>query len=162
MCYRHKGDGAKDLAIGDTITVTGILKNYKGTIEFDAGCTLDAVVTGDAPVEPAIPDEPVVAPEDPAEIIADALALEENASLPYTCTLAGCVVSIDTEYSEQYGNITVTVDFGGTSMQCYRLKGEGAAELAVGDMIEVTGTISNYKGNAQFAAGSTFVFVDEH
>ncbi len=162
MCYRLAGEGAADLAIGDTITVTGILKNYKGTIEFDAGCTLDAVVTGDAPVEPAIPDEPVVAPEDPAEIIADALALEENASLPYTCTLAGCVVSIDTEYSEQYGNITVTVDFGGTSMQCYRLKGEGAAELAVGDMIEVTGTISNYKGNAQFAAGSTFVYIDEN
>ena len=165
MCYRLAGEGAADLAVGDTITVTGILKNYKGTIEFDAGCTLDAVVTGDAPVEPeepAAPEEPVVAPEDPAQIIADALALEENASLPYTCTLAGCVVSIDTEYSEQYGNITVTVDFGGTSMQCYRLKGEGAAELAVGDMIEVTGTISNYKGNAQFAAGSTFVFVDEH
>jgi hypothetical protein len=40
MCYRLSGEGAKDLAVGDTITVTGILKNYKGTIEFDAGCTL--------------------------------------------------------------------------------------------------------------------------
>ena len=25
---------------GDTVTVTGTLKNYKGTVEFDAGCTL--------------------------------------------------------------------------------------------------------------------------
>ena len=25
---------------GDEITVTGILKNYKGTVEFDKGCTL--------------------------------------------------------------------------------------------------------------------------
>ena len=44
MCYRLSGEGAKDLAVGDTITVTGILKNYKGTIEFDAGCTLDAIL----------------------------------------------------------------------------------------------------------------------
>lgn len=162
MCYRLAGEGAADLAVGDTITVTGILKNYKGTIEFDAGCALDAVVTGDAPVEPAIPDEPVVAPEDPAEIIADALALEAGAALPYECTLVGAVVSIDTEYSEQYGNITVTVSFGDTAIQCFRLKGEGAAELAVGDMIEVTGTISNYQGKVQFGAGSTFVYIDEH
>ena len=43
MCYRLKGEGADTIKVGDTITVTGILKNYKGTIEFDAGCTLDAV-----------------------------------------------------------------------------------------------------------------------
>ncbi len=40
MCYRLTGEGAKDLAVGDTITVTGLLKNYEGTIEFDKGCTL--------------------------------------------------------------------------------------------------------------------------
>ena len=40
MCYRLKGEGCEKLAVGDTITVTGVLKNYKGTIEFDAGCTL--------------------------------------------------------------------------------------------------------------------------
>ena len=31
-------------ADGATITVTGTIKNYKGTIEFDKGCTLDAIV----------------------------------------------------------------------------------------------------------------------
>ena len=44
QCYRLAGEGAENLAIGDTITVTGMIKNYKGTIEFDKGCTLDAVV----------------------------------------------------------------------------------------------------------------------
>ena len=44
QCYRLAGEGAEGLAIGDTITVTGIIKNYKGTIEFDKGCSLDAVV----------------------------------------------------------------------------------------------------------------------
>ena len=36
QCYRLKG--GEDLAIGDTITVKGIIKNYKGTIEFDKNC----------------------------------------------------------------------------------------------------------------------------
>ena len=44
QCYRLSGEGADTLAEGDTITVTGLLKNYKGTVEFDKGCTLDAVV----------------------------------------------------------------------------------------------------------------------
>ena len=39
QCYRLKGEGADTLAEGDVITVTGTIKNYKGTIEFDAGCT---------------------------------------------------------------------------------------------------------------------------
>ena len=53
-CYRMKGEGADTLKKGDTITVTGTLKNYYGAIEFDTGCTLDAVVPG-----------PEVEPEDP-------------------------------------------------------------------------------------------------
>ena len=37
QCYRLAG--GEDLAEGDIITVTGTIKNYKGTIEFDKGCT---------------------------------------------------------------------------------------------------------------------------
>ena len=37
QCYRL--NGGEDLAVGDEITVTGTIKNYKGTIEFDKGCT---------------------------------------------------------------------------------------------------------------------------
>jgi hypothetical protein len=37
QCYRLTG--GEDLAEGDIITVTGTIKNYKGTIEFDKGCT---------------------------------------------------------------------------------------------------------------------------
>ena len=41
-CYRMKGTGADKIGVGDTITVTGTIKNYNGTIEFDSGCTLDS------------------------------------------------------------------------------------------------------------------------
>lgn len=43
QCYRLEGGGVDDLIPGDTVTVTGRLMNYKGTIEFDEGCHLDAV-----------------------------------------------------------------------------------------------------------------------
>ncbi len=148
QCYRLKGDGAKDLAVGDTITVTGTLKNYKGTYEFDAGCQL---TTPAEEVEIVIPE----APADPQEIVDAAYALADGESLPYTATLTGAVVSIDTPWSEDYGNITVTIQAGEKTIMCYRLKGEGAADLAVGDMITVTGKIKNYKGTVEFDAGCT-------
>ena len=37
QCFRLKG--GEDLKVGDVITVTGTIKNYGGTIEFDKGCT---------------------------------------------------------------------------------------------------------------------------
>ena len=40
MCYRLTGEGAQNLKVGDQITVEGVLKNYKGTIQFDKGCKL--------------------------------------------------------------------------------------------------------------------------
>ena len=164
MCYRLKGEGASTLAVGDVITVTGTLKNYKGTIEFDAGCTLDALGTS-SPAEAVDPNpsdepvvEPVVAPTNPAEIVDAAYALESGASLPYSCTLTGTVVTIDTPYSEQYGNITVSIAVAGKEdkpIMCFRLKGDGAADLAVGNIITVTGTIKNYNGTIEFDSGCT-------
>ncbi len=56
MCYRLTGEEAAIVAEGDTITVTGTIKNYKGTIEFDAKCTLDTRVPA-APVEPEKEDK---------------------------------------------------------------------------------------------------------
>ena len=51
-CYRMKGSEADTLNVNDIITVTGTIKNYLGTIEFDTGCTLDAVTQMDPPAAP--------------------------------------------------------------------------------------------------------------
>ncbi len=147
QCYRLSGEGADKLAVGDAITVEGIMKNYKGTIEFDAGCTL--VGMGEIESQKAIIDA--------------AYALEESAAMPAPTALRGEVISIDTAWSEEYGNITVTIVCDGLTeqpIQCYRLKGEGAADLAVGDEIAVAGTIKNYKGTIEFDAGCVLVPVD--
>jgi len=113
-CYRLKGEGADKLAIGDTITVTGVLKNYNGTIEFDAGCTLDAVEKG----------ETVTAPTTTKEILDAAFALGEGDSLPYSATLTGVITEIKTPYDPGYGNLSVMIQVEDKNFQCYRLKGE--------------------------------------
>ncbi len=147
MCYRLAGEGANTLAIGDTITVTGTIKNYRGTIEFDQGCTLDSLTKSEEPAPEA--------PADAAEIVAAAFALAEGSALPYEATLTGKIVSVDTAWSDEYKNITVTIETNGQNIQCFRLKGEGAEALAVDQTITVTGTIKNYKGTVQFDAGCT-------
>ncbi len=44
MAYRLKGEYIKRLAVGDVVTVTGIIQNYLGTVEYMSGCTLDKYV----------------------------------------------------------------------------------------------------------------------
>ncbi len=155
VCFRMKGEGIEKIVGGDTITVTGVIKNYNGTIEFDASCMMTKRVSGG-----------VVVPTNPKEIVDAAFALAPGASLPYTATLTGKIKSIDTEYSDQYKNITVTIEVEGTSgkkdLVCYRMKGEGADTLAVGDTIKVTGVLKNHlhsdgeSTTVEFDAGCTF------
>ena len=148
MCYRLKGDGAQDLAPGDLITVTGTLKNYNGTIEFDAGCTLDKVEKGAGKLGDT--------PTDPAEIVDAAYALEVGAALPYTATLTGEVTTIDTPYSADYKNVSVSIKVEGREdkpILCYRMKGTDADKVMPGDVITVSGTIKNYNGTIEFDAG---------
>ena len=148
MCYRLKGEGADKLGINDEITVTGTLKNYAGTVEFDAGCTLDKWVDNAAPTQ---------AYTTPEEIVNAAWALEKDTTLEGGLyTLTGVIKSVDTEYSDQYKNVTVTIVVNGMEdkpIVCFRLKGEGADTIKVGDTITVTGTLMNYGGTIEFNSG---------
>ena len=144
QCYRLTGEGAKDLKEGDKITVEGILKNYKGTIEFDKGCVL--VGMGEIVSQAAILDA--------------AYALEDGAEMTAPTALEGVIASIDTAWSDEYQNITVTIVCDGKEeqkIQCYRLVGEGAKDLAEGQAIAVAGTIKNYKGTIEFDKGCQLI-----
>ena len=138
QCYRLKG-GA-ELAEGDTITVIGNVKNYKGTIEFDAGARyVDASAYSSV------------------KTLLKAYDLEEGKALEGARQVTGTIVAIPTAYSEQYGNITVNIQVGGLDdliIQCYRLK--GGAELAIGDTITVSGIIKDYKGTKEFDKDCTY------
>ena len=141
QCYRLKGEGAADLKVGDAITVEGILKNYKGTIEFDAGCEL--IGYGEF--------------VDQKALVKAAFALGEGASMDYPAVMTGTVTEITSAWSDEYGNITVNMDVDGKIVMCYRLKGEGAKDLAPGDVITVAGIIKNYKGTIEFDSGCLLV-----
>ncbi len=152
-CYRLNGTGADTVAAGYSITVTGYMKNYNGTVQFDSGCEMTECVFGDPPVDPA--------PEYTAEeVLTAAYALENGGKLDGEYTLTGKITNVDTVYSEQYKNVTVTIAVEGLEtmpIQCFRLKGEGADLLAVGDTITVTGEIIKYtNGTVQFNNGCTF------
>ncbi len=94
------------------------------------------------------------------EIVDVAYTLEDGASLPADTALSGVIVKIDTPYSEEYGNITVTIQVGEKTVQCYRLTGEGAADLKEGDGITVFGRIKNYKGTIEFDKGCRLIPAD--
>ena len=141
QCYRLKGDGAASLAVGDDITVEGVLKNYKGTYEFDAGCLL--IGLGEYP--------------DQSGLLKAAFALAEGAKMDYATVMMGTIEKIVTAYNPDYGNVTVDMNVDGKTVEAYRLKGEGAADLAVGDLITVVGTIKNYNGLVEYDAGCLLI-----
>ncbi len=43
-CYGLQGEGIDSLQVGDTIAVQGILARYSNVLEFDSGCTLEAIL----------------------------------------------------------------------------------------------------------------------
>ena len=142
QCFRMVGTGIADLAVGDKITVEGTLKRFKDTFEFDAKCVL--VGLGEI--------------IDPAKIVKAAYRLQGDEKME-NVTLTGVITTVNTAYSEQYGNITVTIVVAGLDdkpIQCYRAKGAEGVDisgLAVGDTVTVTGLIKVYKGTVEFDAG---------
>ena len=144
QCFRLKGEGAADLKVGDAITVEGTLKNYNGTIEFDSGCIL--IGMGEI--------------FDQTKIVENAYALSNGEKMENATVLVGVISSIDTAWSDQYKNITVTIIVDGMTdypIMCYRLKGEGAESLAVGDEIAVLGYLKNYNDTIEFDSGCVLV-----
>jgi hypothetical protein len=138
LCYRMTGsDIGNHLCIGDTITVTGRLKNYNGTIEFDAKCRMTDWKPGS-----------IIKPTDSRQIVDAAFALGENETLPYFAALTGTVKEVTEPYSSDYRNITLVMTVQGTDgphdIVCYRMKGEQADEVAVGDTITVSGAIKRF------------------
>lgn len=154
--FKAKGEGFDKLAVGDTVTITGTLKNYyqeasgtkpaKNTIEFDSGCTIDSYeIKGEVPTY-----------ANDAAIVDAVYALPKGAALRGVVTLTGVIASVDTAYSIQYKNVTVTMNVPGTTGKpiiAYRLTGVGCDTMKVGDTITVKGLLMNYNGKYEFTSG---------
>ena len=185
-CFRLAGNGVDTLAVGDTVTVTGTIVNYQGTIEFDAGCTANAIVKGDAgsagtestptgttpgnpttstpsgtttPSTPSSTELKLVT--DAAKIVKDAFALGKNETTPYIAQLTGKVISIDKEYNEQYGSVSVYISVEGKNILCYNMKGTGTNKVKPGDTITVRGVIKNFYYDVNDASGKVEFTYDQ-
>lgn len=166
-CYRLAG--GSDLAVGDYILVTGKPDKYKTTVQFAQGATYTKSAIYVAPICVHVDEnadgkcdlcEKQLKFDTAEETVNAAYALAEGESL-LTQTLTGTIKSIDTAYSADFKNITVTIQVGelaDKTISCFRLS--GGENLAVGDVITVTGTLLNYQGKVQFDAKSTYVLAD--
>ena len=165
QCYRLKGEGVDVIGEGDTITVTGTLKRYNDTYEFDQGCNLDSYVKATTPGgDPEPTGDPAPTYTTPEEIINAAYALETDKALEGTYTLTGEITAINTAYSDRYKNITVTIvveGFEDKPIQCFRLEGEGIEGLMPKDKITVEGTLKNYHGTVEFDAGCKCLAIEK-
>lgn len=84
-----------------------------------------------------------------AEILTAAYKLEGGQYLSggHKYTLTGVVSTIDTPWDDGYKNISVTIIVDGMTdkpIQLFRLSGEGAKDLKVGDTVTATGPIMMY------------------
>ncbi len=144
-----------------TITVTVDTANYELVSVMAGATTLEAVegvythqVAGDVEIVVTV-KELLNTPE---KIVNAAYELAQGESLG-TQTLTGVITKINDAYSSTYKNITVTIQVGDLAdkpIQCFRMVGDGAENLAVGDKIVVTGTLKNFKGTIEFDAKCTF------
>ena len=130
---------ATNVKVDDVVTVVGKVGSYNGAKQIAQGAF--AIVEGGEEGGEETPDEPTTV------TIADALAAEDGTKVVFK----GVVSEIKTAYSEQYKNISVNVTDGVDTIYCYRL----SANVAVGDVVVITGESSSYNGAKQIAAGAT-------
>ncbi|MBE6788749.1 MAG: DUF2291 domain-containing protein [Ruminococcaceae bacterium] len=146
-CYRMKGTDVSKVAKGDTITVTGVIKNYYGEIEFDLGCVMNKRVSGGGKVETQLTDSKA--------IVEAAFKLKNGEQMSYDVTLTGKVISISEPYNSQFENVSALITVEGKNILCYRMKGNDADKVKEGDTITVTGRIKNFNGTVEFDLGCT-------
>lgn len=91
------------------------------------------------------------------DIVKEAYALAKDTEMEGTATITGVVKSIRIPYDAGYSNITVIIQVGNLAdmpIDCYRLTGDGIADLAPGDAVTVQGVLKNYNGTVQFNSGA--------
>ena len=152
--YSVTGDGAA--LDGNKLTLTVGTKVSNVTLKATASCGSDK-----AEKEFAIR----IVPSDLSqEALVELLyGLEKGATLEGPYTLSGVITKVDTPWSDQFSNITVTIQVGDMAdkpVQCYRLAGTGAETLKEGDRITVSGNFKRHNDTFEFDAGCKLLSID--
>lgn len=167
--YVYRGkllDGAAvaadtDLQVGDSVTVCGKIKNYKGTLEFDQGNYLTFIKKGqggggDKPSTDEVGSKD--APKSVTEALAAINAMEDGATSTEFWYVKGKVVKVTTNQAsfDQYKNLNYLISEDGTesnTITVYAGNGldntqfSGIDALKQGDEVVVYGHIQKYVKN---------------
>ncbi len=124
------------VAVGDIITVTGVMATYNSNRQIAAGAT--ATIDDHEEIE-VVYDEVT---------ISEAIASDDGRLV----TFSGTVTNIAQAWTGSYTNVTVA-DAEGNSIYLYKL----ATEVALGDIITVKGIVGSYSGNKQIVSATAEV-----
>ena len=97
--------------------------------------------------------------EKPQDIIAAATKLADGEFLRYMVTLSGTVISIDTPWTEESNNITVTMLTEGTNIICLNLYGNNVQNVMEGNIIKVSGKLMKHNNMLTFDSGCKLLSV---
>ena len=139
-------DVAEGVNVAWSIEPAALLVDGKLVITADGKATIKAVVTCGSASE-TVSLEVNVAAELKVSTVKEALELADGANV----IVQGVVTAINTEWSDKYGNITVTITDKTGSLYVYRL----ATNVKVGQTIKITGKMGSHNGAKQVAAGAT-------
>ena len=158
LCYniagvnKEKFVSAKQLEVGDIVTVKSVVTNYSGTIEPKGGYLTRTTNTFD-PSTVEGPKEATI-----AEILA--LGLADGATSAEQYKVSGMIAKV-TEASTDYGNLTFDIEDGnGNTLTCFRVyyldnKKYTATDpaLEVGDNVTLIAQVKNHYGTIELVQG---------
>ncbi|UPS45214.1 hypothetical protein M1D30_03315 [Prevotella sp. E15-22] len=158
-------DGAKftslaDLSVGDTVLVSGTIKNHQGGIQFNYGSKIHSIKKGEGGGETPSADEvgSKDAPKSVTEALAAINAMEDGATSTEFWYVKGKVVKVTTNQAsfDQYKNLNYLISEDGTesnTITVYAGNGldntqfSGIDALKQGDEVVVYGHIQKYVKN---------------
>ncbi len=166
LCYNiyalnnEKFVSAKQLVVGDIVTVKSVVTNYSGTIEPKGGYITRTTNTFDPSTVDTTPKEITVK---------DALALSiaEGATADGLYKMTGVIATVTEPFSTQYGNATFTIQDESSPEEfiCYRVKylnnekwTEDKPQIQAGQIVTLIGAIKNHYGTIELVDG----YISEH
>lgn len=163
LCYNifalngEKFVSAKQLEVGDIVTVKSVVTNYNGTIEPKGGYITRTTNTFD-PNQVSGPTEATI-----AEILA--LNIADGATSDGQYKVSGSITEV-TEASTSYGNLTFNIqDEAGNTLTVYRVYyldnqkyTTSDPSLEAGDVVEVIAQVKNHYGTIELVQG----YVSQH
>lgn len=138
MVFNAKGACAETLKENDTVTVTGLVYNFEGLIEFK-DATLKMSGEGNEEELPTI-----------KSILDEAANLGDGEKLEGTRKTVGTIKEITEAYTTQYKNISFMLEDATGTIKVFRAKGNCAAYLKVGDTVYVEGNVTKFGTSIEF------------